>query len=229
MEVEYTGRPITATVRLYDGTEIVSSTNYNVGYNNNTAVGDTAQVIITGKGKYTAETVTLNFRIKKKSIGDGTNLGSGIVVDESDVRNGGLVVRDQNRAPGDQILTEATDYNVKWGDGTLDGSAYNATSGAKTAVITGINNYEGSYTVSYGIGTDISDSDSISLEYSYLTNKNGLFNMVEKSHMTTKSVKTNNANGNPIFTTYYLGDDGRPKVALVTGTSGTYSAISASK
>ncbi len=240
MVEEYTGRGITATVRLYDGTDVVSSTNYSVTYDNNVNIGDTAKVIITGKNKYKSETVTLYFKITKKSLGNGTTLGKNITIDTSDAVNGNIAVRDSKASP--QLLTElvagvndtTAAYQIKWGeDGAQDKATYNSFAGLKTATIEGLNNYDGSYTFTYEIGKNIASDPEIYLEYSYVgmgrTTISGTssFNAWDKMHQVTSAAVSHMAADENAFTTYYLGDDARPniKLAYSTGNSGTYTTI----
>ena len=60
----YTGKAITPSVQIMDGTKVlVQGTDYTVAYNNNTEPG-TAQIVLNGRGNYTGRK-TVTFRIKR--------------------------------------------------------------------------------------------------------------------------------------------------------------------
>lgn len=232
--VEYTGKKMTVRLKLYDNGVQVSSTNYAAAYVNNTEVtgkgsapvvvtvnnkavtvqGNGPAVVVVGKGKYKDEVAILHFDIVQKSLGDGTTRGSGI--SEPVFENGELVVRDTNRASGYQKLIKDTDYQVTWGDGTSgDGAVYNSTAGAKTATIVGIGNYTGSYSFNYTVGGDIADNANyVRFNHFIMTN----LSLVEEKEKdaTLVAVKKNAEDDKDTFTTYYLGDDARPKIELKT-------------
>ncbi len=220
--MEYTGFYVYPVVKVYDNDVLVSSTNYGVSYADNVNVGTTAKVIITGKKRYKGEAITTFFTISKKSLGDGTKKDASISLDKSDIKNGNLVIKDTKKPEAHQTLTLGTDYTIVWGDNdgtTVDeGKTYNANAGLKKVTVTATDtgNYSGGFVYEYSVGTDISTSDKISVQYGRVKFNESSQLSNETKTIGVDAVNTHTQNNEATFDTYYLGDQARPMIKLIS-------------
>ena len=149
---EYTGEEIEPELTLtFYGKELVEDTDYELEYKDtiNATTNYTgsdnkkysSEIVITGLGKYTGtkyvyyniEKPDISTKISIEGISDYEYTGGDRYQDELDY----VVYYD------DRELTEGTDYEVSYEDYINAGTA--------KMIITGINNYKGSYTVEYEI------------------------------------------------------------------------------
>jgi hypothetical protein len=133
------------------GTVVVPSTDYTVGYSNNTNAG-TATVTISPK---TSEPINLSgsatktFTISAKPVSDLTiTLSATSFTYNGNVQKPTVTVKD-----GSTTLTSGTHYDLTWAGG--DSKAV----GSYTVTITGKGNYTGSVVKSYVINYGTSDDD----------------------------------------------------------------------
>lgn len=122
----------------------LDTSNYTVAYANNTNAG-TATVTVTGIGNY-AGTVEKKFSIGEKSIGDGSStpaegLTVGSISDQT--YTGSPLTPDVSIQYGTLTLVKGTDYTLGYTDNTNKGTA--------TVTVTGMGNYEGSFTTTFNI------------------------------------------------------------------------------
>lgn len=213
--VDYTGSQVYPTEALYDGdTKLTLGKDYTKSFSNNIAASDTAnaKVVLKGKGNYSGQTVTLCFKISRKSLGDGTTAAGGITAAKTGSGSATTIAV----TDGSKELREGDDYEIIWdGKTSVVGSTYNGTAGPKHATITGIGNYTGSFVFDYDIGTSLADGTKVNLKYGHV-GVSGLQNLFEGAQMvstTTSAVASDFANGRDTFTMYYVGN-ARPKIVL---------------
>lgn len=237
LSLEYKGGfPVyPSSVELWDGETRVYNTgtkeNYKLQFTNNRNVG-TAKTVITGGGNYKVEVINVNYVITKRSLGDGASPTTGISCDDYKTasavfRAGKLNVRDKNRVSGKELLTLGTDYTVVWGDneGTTveEGVTYNSTAGQKKVTVAAVEggNYTGGFVYTYEVGTDISTSNKISVQYGRVEkseSSSGTSNQLytETTSIDVATVNTKTKNNEATFDTYYLGDQARPMITLTS-------------
>lgn len=117
----YTGSAITPAVTVKDGDkELTKNTDYTAAYTNNTNVGTTATVTITGKGNYT-DTKTAVFTIGKAALTGAKDAGLSISCEDTDEKT---------------ILASAFGINV---EGTFTIGSYTDDSGLLASVTGGGN------------------------------------------------------------------------------------------
>ncbi len=165
---EYTGKRISPTVTVMDGTQTVpKSGNYTVTQKNNLDAvsydennqGKAPCVIIKGMNNYADSSVTIYYTIAPKDI---TSEASGITITDTQK----LVKKEDYRLPivevkntnlNNKLLTQDTDYTVTAGEDSK-------TSGeGKIATITGIGNYTGSREITYTIGSNLALGGAVEL------------------------------------------------------------------
>lgn len=209
----YTGSATYARITVKNGeTALISGTDYTVSYANNVDVttkdGDgnilKPTVTVTGIGNYANTVVNLTYSITRKDI-------SNFVVEETDADSDGIpefVVRASSTTTP---LVESTDGGVT-GDYTVTYDD-NSTVGAKTASISGINNYDGTISVDYSVGEDIADAlNGYKIQYTYAyMDGSGTAVGVQR----TTAAISNGTDNIVTFDTLYLGLSGRPIIKLL--------------
>ena len=122
---------------------LVAGVDYTVTYTNNTKVGDTATVTVTGKGNYTGS-FTGNFTILARPITDPVVTMSPISSQEltSANKDNGAVPAVKLTQDG-YVLKKGTDYTLECSSNTSPGEA--------SLTINGIGNYSGSITIPYKV------------------------------------------------------------------------------
>lgn len=135
----YTGSAIEPAVTVnFNGKPLTAGTDYDVSYENNTNVSETAKVTITGKGNFSGE-ITKTFNITAQPV---TNA-------EVTVADTALVYDKMEKKPtvtvkvGTVTLTEGTDYTVAYSN--------NVNAGTATATVTFEGNYSGTATGTFTI------------------------------------------------------------------------------
>lgn len=129
-EYEFTGGAVTPDVTVtVDEVTLVKGTDYDVSYENNTAVGE-ATVTVTGKGNYTG-TLSDKFTITPISIASATVTADDVTYTGSPLNTTIKVVL------GDVTLVEGVDYTVSYDENTI------VEAGTASFEITGINDYFG--------------------------------------------------------------------------------------
>ena len=124
----YTGSALKPAVTVKLGSKTLTSSDYDVSYSNNTAVG-TANITITGKGNYSG-TATGSFKINGISISGATVSASAQTYTGSELRPAPTVTLNG------KTLTSGTDYTVAYSN--------NVNAGSSAAItITGKGNYSG--------------------------------------------------------------------------------------
>ncbi|MCR5396752.1 MAG: fibronectin type III domain-containing protein, partial [Lachnospiraceae bacterium] len=218
----YTGSATYARVSVKNGdTPLISGTDYTISYSNNvdvTTLDSSGSVLkptvtINGIGNYANTTVNLTYSITRKDI-------SNFVVEQADADGDNVPEFTVRASSTTTPLVESTDYTVTYDD--------NSFVGAKTATITGINNYEGTISVDYSIGDDIADAaNGYRVEYTYAcidSNTNGF-----EVHKTSAAI-SNTSDNVVTFDTLYLGLTGRPVIKLLDSSGAevpsTYYSIS---
>jgi gliding motility-associated-like protein len=157
----YTGAALTPAVVVKDGAMTLTlGTDYTVAYSNNTNVG-TAMVIITGIGTF-AGTKTQNFTIEAKAASTLTIDPIASLTYTGAALTPGIVVKD-----GANTLTLGTDYTVAYSNNTNEGIA--------TVTITGMGNYTGTKTQTFGITNWIVRTSAADNFWFGVTYGNGLF------------------------------------------------------
>ena len=146
----YTGNEWTPAFQLLVDGETISQADYDAVYSDNVNVGQ-ATLTITGKNSLYG-TKTVNFEIKAKDIGNKDQEEVGMAVSVTAAAAGGADKEPVITATyNGMTLEKGTDYTV----GT---DIINAGNGTYRRVITGIGNYQGTYTVEYqAAGADLSD------------------------------------------------------------------------
>lgn len=146
----YTGSEWTPAFQLLVDGETISQADYDAVYSDNVNVGQ-ATLTITGKNSLYG-TKTVNFEIKAKDIGNKDQEEVGMAVTVTAAAAGGADKEPVITATyNGMTLEKGTDYTV----GT---DIINAGNGTYRRVITGIGNYQGTYTVEYqAAGADLSD------------------------------------------------------------------------
>ena len=146
----YTGSEWTPAFQLLVDGETISQADYDAVYSDNVNVGQ-ATLTITGKNSLYG-TKTVNFEIKAKDIGNKDQEEVGMAVSVTAAAAGGADKEPVITATyNGMTLEKGTDYTV----GT---DIINAGNGTYRRVITGIGNYQGTYTVEYqAAGADLSD------------------------------------------------------------------------
>lgn len=134
--VTFTGSAITFDLKLTDGEQDLTTSDYDVTYSGNVNVG-TATVKVTGKGNYKG-TITKTFTINKKDISDFSSYSLG-----DREYTGGYICPSVSVKYGTVAMKENTDYKVSFGDNKAIGKAY--------IEVKGIGNYEGSFTIYFNI------------------------------------------------------------------------------
>ncbi len=170
----YDGNPQTPTVqRVKIGNLVVPSTDYTVGYSDNTNASTAATVTISPKTEGTINlsgSATKTFTIEQKPVSnliitlDATSFSYDGTVKKPTVtvKDGGILT------VGDPTtLIENTDYSLSYNGAT---TASSIAVGSYTVTITGIGNYTGSVDKTYVINYGTSDSDftiTVSGTYTY--------------------------------------------------------------
>jgi len=167
----YTGSPITPNPTVKDGTTILTKdTHYSLKYSNNTNAG-TANIIITGKGKYTG-TKMVSFTIERKAI----SVPTGVTLTYTGNELTGITATTQYTVGGTTKATDVGTYkatvtptaNYKWSDGTTTAKEVSWTITASTDITLTITptsyTYDGSnktptITVKFGTTTLTKDTD----------------------------------------------------------------------
>ena len=136
-EVPYTGSAVVPNPTItYGDIVLVKNTDYTLSSTDNISLGEKT-LTVTGRGNYTGST-TIPFTIVKKSVNDltystiydQTYTGSAITPSFT-VRNGG------------KTLTKDTDYTVSYKNNKAIGEA--------KIIVSGINNYKGTKTITFNI------------------------------------------------------------------------------
>ncbi len=139
---EYTGSEIRPEVIVKDsaGTILKEGTNYTLSYKNDVNAG-TAEVEITGKGKYIG-TVTLEFTISPKEL---KSVSEFITLEQSEYKYTGDEIRPKVsvKDTDEEALVENEDYIVSYEN--------NINAGIAKAVITGKGNYTGTVSLDFVI------------------------------------------------------------------------------
>jgi hypothetical protein len=95
-----------------DGTTLTAGVDYTVKYKNNGTVGDTAQMVITGKGSYSG-TITIPFQIVSKSL---TSTSSQVTMTAADKvykdRNGNYLTTTKLTDANGKTLKAGVDYTT---------------------------------------------------------------------------------------------------------------------
>jgi len=127
-KVTYTGSPIKPEITVKFGSEtLVEGVDYEVSYKGNTNVTSSAEIYVTGKGKY-SEKCRRTFQITPKSI---TAVTVKAISDQ--VYTGSAVTPPVTVTDGDVTLVKDTDYTVAYSN--------NKDKGTATVTITGKGNY----------------------------------------------------------------------------------------
>ena len=137
----YTGAAITPKITVKDGEEktLVKDKDYELTYSNNEDVG-TATVTITGKGNYT-DTKEVEFKIAKSIGDDNSNITVAQIKDQP--KTGEAITPEVIVKDGETALKKDQDYTLSYSD--------NVNAGTGKVIITGINGYVGSRTVTFRI------------------------------------------------------------------------------
>ena len=137
-EKDILGRTTTETIYLEEGTD------YTLEFSNNTKVGQTATVKITGLGSYAA-TVTKTFKITARPINDVEVVLDPINDQELTAENkkAGGAKATVSLSHFGQALTENVDYTLTYTNASVPGTA--------TVKITGKGNYSGTTTGTYTV------------------------------------------------------------------------------
>lgn len=155
--VEYSGVAATPEPKVvFDGVTLTKGTDYTLSYENNNAAG-TAKVIIKGTGSYTGE-VTKEFKINQKTITKDMISVSGWTFDGT-THDNILTVKN-----GNVVMTQDTDYTVKYNKTPLNAGKY-------TVTVTGKGSYKGkaaqTFTVDkYALTENVISLDNTSYVYS---------------------------------------------------------------
>ena len=137
--VEYTGSALPPSVVLKNGdTTLKANTDYTIAYSNNTAIGTTAKVTITGKGNYTG-TLTKTFSIVSKIL---TGLTVNVENADNLVYTGSEIKPAVTVTDGNYTLT-TSDYSVTYKNNKDPGTA--------SIIITGKGNYSGTMYANFTI------------------------------------------------------------------------------
>ena len=159
----YTGSPVTQSPIVKLGTmTLVSGTDYEVSYTDNTNVG-TGTMMITGKGEYTGS-ITNTFLITPASIADSTVAG---ITDRT--YTGTEQTQTLTVMIGNTALSAGTDYELAYTDNTDAGTA--------TITITGVGNYSGMVTRTFAI-------NAVSIENAVVTG------ITDRTYTGTKQTQT---------------------------------------
>jgi hypothetical protein len=139
---KYTGSPIEPDVDsvMYKGTKLIKGTDYDLWYYNNVKVGDSAKIIIAGKGNYYGAKI-VNFHI----IDQTRNMAYTIIepVIPEQITGDSIKPRPVVKDFGNVILKEGEDYILEYYDNKYAGQAI--------IKISGIGAYEGSRTINFSI------------------------------------------------------------------------------
>lgn len=155
-ETVYTGKSLAplVTVKCNDKT-LSRGRDYTVIYSNNINVG-TAKVIVKGRGNYAGEVIK-TFKITQRSI----NTGSITKTVKSATYTGSPIEASVYLKYNGRTLRKGIDYTLKYEQNT------NVTGKAKVT-ITGIGNFEGSYTATFNINPKNIRNTTISYERQYV-------------------------------------------------------------
>ena len=155
-ETVYTGKSLAplVTVKCNDKT-LSRGRDYTVTYSNNINVG-TAKVIVKGRGNYAGEVIK-TFKITQRSI----NTGSITKTVKSATYTGSPIEASVYLKYNGRTLRKGIDYTLKYEQNT------NVTGKAKVT-ITGIGNFEGSYTATFNINPKNIRNTTISYERQYV-------------------------------------------------------------
>lgn len=126
--------------------KLTASTDYTVGYSNNTAAG-TATATITGKGNYTG-TASETFTINPKTL---TTVMVGSI--GAQTYTGGELTPVVTVTDGAKTLTVGTDYTVSYSNNTAAGTA--------TATVTGKGNYQGDVARNFTVSAKTVTADMV--------------------------------------------------------------------
>lgn len=139
--IPYTGEPITQAksgILSVNGVSLKEGVDYTVSYENNVNAG-TAKAIFTGMGAY-SDYAEKTFNISKIAI---TSAAVNASTSSSVVYVKGGATPEIKLVFAGRILTQDTDFNVKYSDNNNIGKA--------TATVTGINNFTGTRSLSFSV------------------------------------------------------------------------------
>ena len=147
-EFTQTGSEIKPTVTAVTagGHTLRAGTDYTVSYQNNTAVGTAAKVIVTFKGNYTgSKTVYFTIKANSSSGGDtgAKDISAASVTVASCTYNGTAQTPTVTVKDGSTTLRQGTDYTVQY--------ASNTNAGTGTVTITGCGKYRNTKTATFPI------------------------------------------------------------------------------
>ncbi len=160
---EYNGGQIVPVVTVKNGDRVLTEdVDYVLSYDMNTDATARAKVVVTGKGNY-KDSVTRYFAITRKSIADADVAG---ITAKS--FTGNPITQDMTVKVDGVILTQGTDYTVKYEN--------NIHAGTAAITITGAGNYTDSVKKSFVINrVDISDTAVITGTENEVTYKGKAF------------------------------------------------------
>ena len=149
----YDGKAKAPAVTVTVGGNSLEDSNYTVAYTDNISAGE-ATVTVTGIGNY-AGTVVKNFSIGKKSIGNGTTHAADLTVDPipDQTYTGSPLTPNVSIKYGELTLIKDTDYTLEYED--------NVNQGPATVTVTGMGNYQDSFTTTFNIVAPSSLSASV--------------------------------------------------------------------
>ena len=160
-EVIYNGAEQTAALEFrIDGetAELAEGTDYTVTNNKKTAA-DTYTITVEGTGNYTG-TKTVEWKISPAALAE-----TDVTVTESNIYNGSANLPEITvKGVGGAELARDTDYTVtykKGGEDVEEGDVKN--SAAYEVVITGVNNYAGTFTKSYTIEKKVLEEGDVTI------------------------------------------------------------------
>lgn len=139
----HTGKPITPEITVtVNQKELKQGTDYEVTYENNTEIGNTAVAVITGKGEYTG-TVRKNFKIVAATPTTTELKAEYVKAIPDQAYTGEKIEPNVVVTVAGQDLTVGQDYEVTYKNNTDIGTA--------TAIIKGIGKYRGEVSVNFAI------------------------------------------------------------------------------
>lgn len=209
--VPYAGVPVTPSVTVTyqtpGGTEMIlaEKTDYTLSYQNNTAAGNEAKAVVTGKGNFTGSTVK-NFSI----IGHDINAEDVIVADiPNQAYTGEKVTPSLAITCGEYKLERDQDYKVMYDNNVEIGTA--------TVTITGIGNFSGERSATFEIASGIESAQITGLLASYPYTGAA----IEPTGIVVKIGETILNQGTDYAITYRDNTDAGTGVLIVTG-AGVY-------
>lgn len=148
--VTYTGAAATPEPKVvFDGVTLTKGTDYILTYSDNDKVG-TAKVTINGTGSYTG-TVEKTFTISQKAMTADMISVSGWTYDGENHNT--LSVKN-----GNVVMTETTDYKVKYSKDPVNAGKY-------TVTVTGTGNYKGKASKTFNVNKYELTAGSVTLAY----------------------------------------------------------------